>query len=36
VTILKDHTPLVSVLKPSVLSIVYNDGSEQKEKDFAI
>ncbi len=37
VTILKDHTPLVSVLKPSVLSVVYTNGNgEKKEEDFAI
>ncbi len=36
VTILKEHTPLVSVLKPSVLSVIYTDNWEQKEKDFAI
>jgi ATP synthase F1 epsilon subunit len=37
VTILKDHTPLVTVLKPSIISIVYTDDSWVKsEKDFAV
>lgn len=36
VTILNNHTPLVTVLKPSTISVVYNDAWERKEKDFAI
>jgi ATP synthase F1 epsilon subunit len=37
VTILENHTPLVSVLKPSVLSVMYTtEAWEKKEKDFAI
>ena len=37
ITILDNHTPLVTVLKPSVISIVYIDESWVKsEKDFAI
>jgi len=37
VTILDNHTPLVSVLKPSVISIIYTDENWVKsEKDFAI
>ena len=37
VTILENHTPLVTVLKPSVISVVYNTESwERKEEDFAI
>jgi len=37
VTILEDHTPLVSVLNPSVLSVKYTtDSGEIKEEDFAI
>jgi len=37
VTILDNHTPLVSVLKPSVVSIIYTDENWLKsEKDFAI
>jgi ATP synthase F1 epsilon subunit len=37
ITILKDHTPLVTVLKPSVISVVYiSDSWEKKEEDFAI
>lgn len=37
VTILKDHTPLVTVLKPSIVSIIYTDDSWVKiEKDFAV
>ncbi|MDD3646817.1 MAG: ATP synthase F1 subunit epsilon [Candidatus Gracilibacteria bacterium] len=36
VTILDNHTPLVSVLKPSTISVIYNDAGERKEKDFAI
>ena len=37
ITILDNHAPLVTVLKPSVISIVYIDESWVKsEKDFAI
>jgi len=37
VTILENHTPLVTVLNPSVISIVYIDENWVKsEKDFAI
>ena len=37
VTILDSHTPLVTVLKPSVISIIYTDEAWVKsEKDFAI
>ena len=37
VTILDNHTPLVTVLKPSVISVVYTtDSGERKEEDFAI
>ena len=37
VTILDNHTPLVTVLKPSVISIIYvNDAWIKSEKDFAI
>ena len=37
ITILDNHTPLVTVLKPSVISIVYIDESWVKsKKDFAI
>ena len=37
VTILEDHTPLVTVLKPSIISIIYIDDSWVKsEKDFAV
>lgn len=37
VTILENHTPLVTVLKPSVLSVIYTDEAWVKsEKDFAI
>lgn len=37
ITVLPDHTPLVTVLNPSVLSVVYTDESwEKKEKDFAV
>jgi F-type H+-transporting ATPase subunit epsilon len=37
VTILDNHTPLVTVLKPSVISIIYtNEEWVQSEKDFAI
>ncbi len=37
VTILDNHTPLVTVLKPSIISIIYTDEAWVKsEKDFAI
>lgn len=36
ITVLKDHTPIVSVLKPSTISVVYTENGEQKEVDFAI
>ena len=37
VTILDNHTPLVTVLKPSILSIIFIDNTWVKsEKDFAI
>ncbi len=37
VTILDDHTPLVSVLSPSIVSIVYIDkAGKEAEKDFAV
>ena len=37
ITILENHTPLVTVLRPSVISIVYTtDSWEKTEKDFAI
>ena len=37
VTLLDNHTPLVTVLKPSVISIIYTDEAWVKsEKDFAI
>lgn len=36
VTILKDHTSLVTSLTPSVLEIKYIENGEEKEKDFAI
>ncbi|MDP2090484.1 MAG: ATP synthase F1 subunit epsilon [Candidatus Gracilibacteria bacterium] len=37
ITILNGHTPLVTVLNPSILSIVYiNELGEKEEKDFAI
>lgn len=37
VTLLENHSPLVTVLKPSIISIVYTDESGVKsEKDFAI
>lgn len=37
ITILNGHTPLVTVLNPSILSIVYiNELWEKEEKDFAI
>ena len=37
VTILKNHTPLVTVLKPSIVSVIYTDESWVKtEKDFAV
>ena len=37
VTILENHTPLVTVLNPSVVSIIYTDESWVKtEKDFAV
>ena len=37
VTLLENHTPLVTVLKPSIISIIYTDESWVKsEKDFAI
>lgn len=37
VTLLENHTPLVTVLKPSIISIIYTDESGVKsEKDFAI
>ena len=37
VTILKNHTPLVTVLKPSIVSIIYtNDSWVKSEKDFAV
>jgi len=37
ITVLKDHTPLVTVLSPSILSVVYYDDRwEELETDFAI
>ncbi len=37
ITILDDHIPLVTVLNPSIISIVYvNDLWEKSEKDFAV
>ncbi|MFK7779948.1 MAG: ATP synthase F1 subunit epsilon [Candidatus Gracilibacteria bacterium] len=37
VTILEGHTPLVTVLSPSIVSIVYTDDDGKKsEKDFAV
>ena len=37
ITILENHTPLITVLKPSVISVVYFDESGvKKEEDFAI
>ena len=37
VTLLENHTPLVTVLNPSVISIIYIDDAWVKsEKDFAI
>ena len=37
ITLLENHTPLVTVLKPSIISIIYIDESWAKvEKDFAI
>ncbi len=37
ITILDNHTPLVTVLKPSIISVIYTDESWVKsEKDFAI
>lgn len=37
ITILDDHTPLVTVLNPSIISIVYfNEALEKLEKDFAV
>jgi len=37
ITILEGHTPLVTVLNPSIVSIVYiNEAGEKKEKDFAV
>lgn len=37
ITILENHTPLISVLKPSVISVVYfDDAWVKKEEDFAI
>ena len=37
VTLLDNHTPLVTVLKPSIISIIYtNEAWIKSEKDFAI
>lgn len=37
ITILDDHTPLVTVLNPTIISIVYtNEAWEKSEKDFAV
>lgn len=36
VTILKDHTPIVTSLKPSTIAIKYIDDGSEKEVDFAI
>lgn len=37
VTILDNHTPLVTILSPSILNIVYiNENGDKTEKDFAI
>ena len=37
ITVLKDHMPLVSALKPSVLYIKYNDENNvEKREDYAI
>ncbi|MDD2870355.1 MAG: ATP synthase F1 subunit epsilon [Candidatus Gracilibacteria bacterium] len=37
ITILDDHTPLVTVLNPTIISIVYtNEAGEKSEKDFAV
>jgi len=36
ITVLKDHSPLISSLKPSTVSIVYLEDEKEKEKDFAI
>lgn len=37
VTILENHTPLVTVLHPSIVSIVYiNDSWVKEKKDFAV
>ncbi len=37
ITLLENHTPLVTVLKPSIISIIYIDEKWSKvEKDFAI
>ncbi len=37
VTLLDNHAPLVTVLKPSVISVIYTDDNGVKsEKDFAI
>ncbi len=36
ITILENHTPLVTVLKPSTISVVYNKDWVKTEEDFAI
>ena len=36
VTILENHTPLVTVLNPSIISIVYTDNGKKIEKNFAV
>jgi len=37
ITILKEHSPLVTVLKPSIVSIIYtNDSWIKSNKDFAV
>ena len=36
ITVLDNHTPLVTVLKPSTISIIYNDSWVKSEKDFAV
>lgn len=36
ITVLKDHSPLITSLKPSTVAIVYLEDEKEKEKDFAI
>jgi len=36
VTVLEEHTPIITVLKPSTISIVHMENWVKKETDFAI